>query len=166
MSGNHVARNRSAFTLIEILVVLSLTTALMGIAIGLVNLASDSNQNAQQSFLHRQEIRRFANELRRDMHQSLGSEVSDDQRSVTITSQDQRIRYQVDSSPNSNHATLSREVIGTDGESLSSDSYSVMVVGQIEVRQLKQYNAVQWTITDGDRPDMPLQIIASHGAIK
>lgn len=147
------------FTLIEILLVFSLLGSLLGGTIGLIRVIRQSNQNAQQNLVMRQEIRRFANDLRRNVGSANQVRIEDGKLVATVASPQSSTIYQTtpdhverithfDPEPNAGSVTRSieRYVVGS---RLSS---------QLEL--VNEPVGVRWTFTQDDRPDEPIEIIA------
>tara|TARA_A100001391_G_scaffold204057_1_gene198338 strand:- start:969 stop:1541 length:573 start_codon:yes stop_codon:yes gene_type:complete len=147
---------RSGFTLIELLLVLSMLSTLLGGTIGLLALVHNSNDRGQQNLLHRQEIRRFADDVRRDMHASSAAEIRESELILMFASPESKIVYRADGG-----SLLRRQTSGTDESPAGQDQYRIDDKAMIAVDWLEQGTQVRWTITPTDRPHSPVQIIAS-----
>lgn len=146
----------NGFTLVELLLVLVLTSSLLGATIGLMSLVSRSHKQATQSLFQRQEIRRFADDLRRDVRSAETSALVDGKLILSYASPVREIVYSVQSA-----SAVSRAIKGTKGTDAPLDHYRFGVLANIDVQSLDLTNAVQWTLTQSDRPGRPIQIIAS-----
>ncbi len=70
-------RNRTAYSLIEMLVVMSLLSVVLG-AIGLImNTAYRTNQHMQKAIEYREQLDRFATRFRSDVHQAASVAMND-----------------------------------------------------------------------------------------
>ena len=154
LGANHSSKG---FTLIELLLVLALTSALLGGTIGLTSIARGSNQLAKQNLLKRQEIRRFADDIRRDIRLAESSNVADGELVLSNTSLDWRIVYQVES-----NSSVSRSVEKMNNPTVMRDDYTIGISARIEIQWLDGINAVRWTVTEMDSPNQPIQIMASQ----
>ncbi|MCO8125394.1 type II secretion system GspH family protein [Stieleria sp. TO1_6] len=147
---------RSGYTLVEIVLVLALMSSFLGATVGLLSLARDSNQLAQQNLLQRQELRRFADDVRRDVWTAKSSSLSDGQLVLTSDSSDSRIVYEVES-----ESSIRRRVENDDDPQRIEDQYRFGDPIRIEVVRQEAFNAIQWTFTDAARLEDPIQIIAA-----
>ena len=151
----------SGFTLLELLLVLSLLSSLLGGTIGLVAIARKSDQQAKRSGLIRQEIRRFADDVRRDVNAAVDVEVTEDGLILSQDSDDPRVVYRTASD-----STVSRLVKSSTEKVKSKDRYAVGNDADIRVELVDEVNAnqdrnfIQWTIKESDRPGKPIRIIA------
>ncbi|MCM2373161.1 prepilin-type N-terminal cleavage/methylation domain-containing protein [Aporhodopirellula aestuarii] len=155
---NHGIQKVSAgYTLIEVLVVLSLVSSLMGGTIGLMSIVQKSDKTSKQGFSVRQELRRFADDVRRDTHSA--SDVQTDQTSLTLSreSSTQPIVYRVEST-----TSVSRVVLNPDESSVTRDEYAIGRDAGIQIELLDNNKLVQWTITESDRPNAPIRIVAAR----
>lgn len=143
------------FTLIEILLVLSLLGCLLGGTIGLIKIIRDSDQAAKQSHITRQEIRRFANDLRRDVRSADQLAIEEAKLVINTDSPPSEIRYQI--TANQVERTKSIE---PDEIRHSQDRYLIGPDHSSGLKLLENDTAVTWTFTQTDRPDEPIEIIA------
>ncbi len=147
----------NGFTLIEMVLVLTLTSTVLGGTIGLMSLARRSNQQANQNLLQRREIRRLTDDIRRDIRLAESSTVADGELVLSNTSLDWEIVYSVES-----NSSVGRRVEKMTEPAVQRDNYAIGVSARIDVQWLDEFNAVQWTITETDSPNEPIQIIASR----
>ncbi|TWT64818.1 prepilin-type N-terminal cleavage/methylation domain-containing protein [Allorhodopirellula solitaria] len=149
--------SKLGFTLIEVLLVLVLVSSLLAGVAGLLSLVRVSNQNGSSRSLHRHEIRRFANDLRRDMHSTQNAGMSNGE--LTLTSEDPswEVVYRVED------GTLSRRKQNdADPPVVSTDRYGIDGEATIDLEWLEEGSEIQWTITSPDRSEDPVQIVASR----
>lgn len=146
----------AGYTLIEVLLVLSLVSSLLGGTIGLMSIVQKSDKNSKQSFVIRQELRRFADDIRRDIHAA--NDVSIDESILTLSraSSEQSIIYRVDSK-----TSVSRVILNADESSAARDEYTIGRDAVMQIESLGDGNLVQWTITESDRPNLPIRIITA-----
>lgn len=147
---------RGGFTLIELVLVLTLTSALLGGVIGLMSIARGSDQQSIRNLVQRQEIRRFADDIRRDLRRSENSALTVDEFVLSDASQNRRILYQIDSG-----STIIRTIRDDNDLVVLRDKYSVGNNARIEVDWLEDAQTIRWAITEADRPNHPIQIIAA-----
>jgi len=154
-------RSQQGFTLIEVLLVLVLLSALLSATIGLISIAGASQRSSKGGLSQRQEIRRFAGDLRRDVRESETSSIASDSLVLTDDSNETRTEYQIES-----ESTVSRAVITKEGATQSNDLYRFEPAAKIEMKRLKKSETVQWVITS-DRPaESPFEILASRRSSK
>ncbi|WP_197455240.1 prepilin-type N-terminal cleavage/methylation domain-containing protein [Stieleria neptunia] len=147
----------NGFTLIELLLVLTLTATLLGGVIGLLSIARQSSQQAAQNQFHRQEIRRFADDIRRDVHHAERSVLSDGELVLTAASPDRTTTYRIE-----DESVVRRRVVESNDSAQSVDSYAFGKDANVDVRWLEELRAVRWTITSKQRPQQPIEILASE----
>ncbi len=151
------AKISTGFTLIELLLVLTLTASLLGGVISLVSVARQSSLQATQNQFHRQEVRRFADDVRRDVRHAERSVVKDGELVLTVTTSDRTITYQIDE-----ESLVQRRLVESNDSAQSVDSYAFGDDAKVDVRWLEDIRAVQWTITSRQRPKQPIEILASE----
>lgn len=153
-------RSRLGFTLIELILVLSMVGSLLGGTISLLSLAQKSNQRGQRNFLDRQEIRRFADDVRRDMHAAEKAELAAAELVLTIASPPSEITYRVAD------GSLVRLVTNSeDGTQRSQDRYVLASDEKIAMSWVEEGAKVRWTITSPNRPLRPVRIIAARRSL-
>lgn len=157
MSSTGASQGRSGFTLIELLLVIALTTSLLGGTIALLSIVRESNQQASQDLFQRTEIRRFADDIRRDFRLADSRSLADGELALSSTALGWEIAYRIESD-----LSVGRSVERLGDPTVSRDSYTIGKDAEIEVRWIDAINAVQWTITETDRPSQPIRIIASQ----
>lgn len=153
-------KQRRGFTLIELLLVLVLTASLLGGTIGLISIAGVSNQHAKQNQRLRQEIRRFADDFRRDMRLAEQCVLANSEVVLQDTSASLQIRYTIES-----ESGIIRRVHKNETAQESIDHYQFLGCDRIEVQPIGQAepaNPVQWTISQSNRSMEPIRIIAAH----
>lgn len=144
------------FTLIEVVLVLTLFSTLLASTISLVTIVKRSDRQASRSFQHRQDIRRFADDVRRDLHR--GDDVQINGNEVVIRNQREVLQtiYEIRS-----NTTIARVVLDSDQNSIASEIYQVGIEAQIEVQWLQEDRLIQWTLTETNRESQPLVIAAA-----
>lgn len=151
-------RRRDGFTLVEMLLVLTLTTSLLAGAIGLLTVLSKSNRQAQQNLSLRQEIRRFADALRSDVRVATRTETTDLRLVIDHGEADETISYEIGDS-----GTVERVVTGPDDERISGDRFRISRDGSISIESVESsgVSAVRWTIVENHGNSPPIQIFAT-----
>lgn len=151
------SRSHLGFTLIELILVLSMVGALLGGTISLLALAQKSNQRGQQNFLARREIRRFADDVRRDMHAAETAELADGELVLKLTSPPSAIIYRV-----ADGSLLRTASDGAEQTHKSRDRYVLASDEQIAVSWVDEGETVAWSFTSPDRPLHPVHVTAAR----
>lgn len=151
------SRSRLGLTLIELILVLSMVGALLGGAISLLALTQKSSQKGQSNFVARQEVRRFADDVRRDMHMAETADLTKTELVLKVQSPSSEIVYRVDDGELVRTASD-----GGDGAPTSHDRYVLASDEQIDVSWVKEGELVQWSFTSADGPRRPVRIIAAR----
>ncbi|CAD71395.1 MAG TPA: prepilin-type cleavage/methylation domain-containing protein [Rhodopirellula baltica] len=154
---------RNGYTLIEMLITLSIVIAMLGGTLGLVRLVRTSSKHASDAAIHRQEIRRLANDLRRDVASAGTIEVIESSL-ILKSADDSQITYELAPS-----AWISRDAESADAQPIASDRYLIDERSQVNFRLQPisdedpetEPSLVELTITLPDRPDQPIQILAA-----
>lgn len=145
------------FTLIELILVLSLMGSLLGGTIGLLSLVQNSNEHGRRDFLCRQELRRFANDVRRDMHAAAHVEINETALVITSESPPSEVTFEV------NDGTLARrKTSNADNTADAQDRYRIKGDVNAAIEWVEQGVSIRWTITPLDRPANPVGIVASR----
>ncbi len=146
------------FTLIEIVTVLVLLTALLGGTISLVSVASGSDKQSKANLIQRQELRRFADDFRRDAHTTADlSAVSTNESSISFAAAaGGKVIYQIQSS-----STVTRTAEDSEGNLVGSDSYGIGIDGEIEIRRPEASDLIEWTIIDSNTTNEAIRIVAA-----
>ncbi len=145
------------FTLIEILLVLSLLASVLSGTVGLLSLVQKSNQQGQENLMQRREIRRFANDLRRDMRSAGEAEIKEDQLVLKNQSPPLEIIYQVDK------GELTRSQAGGDDKAIKSyDQYRLGDQARSAIEWVEPGSRVQWLITLPALSETPIVILATR----
>lgn len=147
---------RGGFTIIEVITVLVVAIALLGGAVSLMAIAGRSHQQSKQNLLRRQGIRRFAEDLRRDVSLADDRKINDGKLVLINSALGAEVSYRPDS-----RTAIIRNVQKTENEIASSDQYIVGRDATIEVNWIDEINAVQWTITEAGSGNQPIEIIAA-----
>lgn len=145
------------FTLIELILVLSLMGSLLGGTIGLLSLVQDSNEHGRRDLLCRQELRRFANDVRRDMHAAAHVEINETALVITGESPPSEVTFEV------NDGTLvRRKTSNGDNTADAQDRYRIKGDVKAAIEWVEPGISIRWTITPQDRPANPVRIVASR----
>ncbi|PAY19790.1 hypothetical protein CKO51_09280 [Rhodopirellula sp. SM50] len=136
---------------------LTLTASLLGGVISLVSIARQSSLEATQNQLHRQEIRRFADDVRRDVRHASRSVVKDGELVLTHATSDRTITYQI-----GEESLVQRRLVESNDSAQSVDSYTFGKDAKVNVQWLEEIRAVRWTIALTQRPQQPIEILASE----
>ncbi|SMP58615.1 prepilin-type N-terminal cleavage/methylation domain-containing protein [Neorhodopirellula lusitana] len=157
--GRRRKHGSSGFTLIELMVVLSLVSTLLGGAIGLIAVVRQSESQAKLNLENRQGIRRFADDVRRDVALARRIEVDakGQEKKMVIVRQADSPRIEYQAGPGSQ---IHRVVINESQEPLGQDSYLIGTNATIDVELLDETNSVRWTITEKDGGAPPIAILA------
>ncbi|WP_233215744.1 type II secretion system protein [Rhodopirellula bahusiensis] len=157
---------RHGFTLLETLVMLTMVIAMLGGTLALVSLIRTSSQHATADGLDRQEIRRLANDIRRDVADANQVEVDGSRLILDFSDSNSRIVYDFGSEP-----AFARTVESTDESVQSSDRYLINKSSQVELRLQplsedeadsdRETSLVELTVALPDRPTKPIQILAA-----
>lgn len=149
--------SRKGHTIIEILMVLSLCGLLVGGAIGVAAIARGSGQEGRVNSLHRQEVRRFANDARSDIHTADGCSFSNDDILIGNESEGRQIVYKPGS-----ESDITRVVKDQSGTTISNDRYVFANSTAIEAELIDQGVGVQWTIRGQAASAQPIVILATR----
>ncbi|MFG0268111.1 MAG: type II secretion system protein J [Rhodopirellula sp. JB055] len=162
--------HRHGFTLIETLVTLAVVVAMLGGTLGLVSFIRTSSRHATVATLGRQEIRRLANDIRRDVAGSDHVEMDGSQLVLEFSNSDSRIVYDFGSEP-AFARTVESTSPSTDEAVKASDRYLINERSQVELRlqplsqdgtdSERKTSLVELTVTLPDRPNQPIQILAA-----
>ncbi|KLU01638.1 putative transmembrane protein [Rhodopirellula islandica] len=162
--------HRHGFTLIETLVTLALVIAMLGGTLGLVSLMRTSSQHATTAALDRQEIRRLANDIRRDVADANQVEVEGAQLILDFSDSDSRIVYDFGSEP-AFARTVESTAQSINDSLIASDRYLISERSQVQLQlQLlseddadsdREASLVELTVALPDRPTEPIQILAA-----
>ncbi len=145
------------FTLIELLLVLSLLSSFLAGTIGLISVVRDSERAAKQNLTRRMELRRFANDLRRDMAAATSFKISDSQLAIALKTPVWQIVYRTES-----NQTISRKVTSADDSATAHDRYVISNDAEMSVTSLDNGDTVEWSIRELGQADAPTQIMATN----
>jgi prepilin-type N-terminal cleavage/methylation domain-containing protein len=150
-------RLNSGFTLIEILVVVSMLAMLLAGILSLVTLIRQSSERADKDLLIRQEIRRFAENLRHDVHRSSNLTLDAEGSKLTLKNAEKSIDYEFVSP-----STITR-TLNSDSMPLARDRYGIGYDLNVILQSLDDGKTVQCTFEDRERNGIPIQIAATIG---
>ncbi|TWT92243.1 prepilin-type N-terminal cleavage/methylation domain-containing protein [Neorhodopirellula pilleata] len=162
MSRSHRHARRSivsGFTLIEIVLVLSLVGSLLAGTIGLMSIASESTKQAKERRLSRSEIRRFADDVRRDVAEADEVTVEGEVMTISNGTPPTTIIYRIE--PGQIRRTKQTQSDDTSDQE-SRDRYLVGPMFNIQTALKDDNRIVQWTLTQIERPEDPLKIMAAR----
>ncbi|KAA1261241.1 hypothetical protein LF1_37870 [Rubripirellula obstinata] len=151
--------DRQAYTLLEMVVVLSLMGMLLGGTVMLMTVIRQSERDAAKALLHRREIVRFADELRGDVLVASDVQIADDQVTIEQSTRDKTIVYQADGL-----TMISRSVSSGADSGISNDTYTVGQRSEFSSTSYLDRDGLVWTLTATDRPDLAIEILALRGA--
>jgi len=144
-------------TLVELVLTLSLVSVLLGGMVGLASIIRTSDQRSTTDRSNRQEIRRFADDVRREIHIADEIDVQSDGIVLSNTTQATKTTYRVVSG-----SVISRTV-ETDGDSVSArDVYTLGRELETKIESLEEDRLIRWTLTESDRLLRPVVIDASR----
>ena len=147
---------RQAYTLLELIVVISLLASLLAGMLSLVSAVSTSSRQADKNFRAQQEILRFAGDLRRDFKRSDRMEVDADDKKLTCGDNTQTVQYKLVSP-----STIDRIVLDKRSVPLAKDRFVVGVDAEVTLQSLDNGRTAQWSIAGRWMTDNPILIAAS-----
>lgn len=154
-------RRLEGYTLIEVLFVLTITGAVLGTTVRLVSIAQRSHESSKGSLLQRQEIRRFADDLRDDMHRTQSHTIKSDAIVLLKETDDAdriEITYQVELN------TIIRRTANQESQTpTSSDFYTFESSAKIELKPGETDSLVECIIAAHPAEETPFRIQATHG---
>ncbi|MCA9136868.1 MAG: type II secretion system protein [Planctomycetales bacterium] len=144
------------FTLLEMLVTLIILASVLAGVINLLSVTRQSNEYSKQNLLRRQAIRRFADDVRRDVADAQRSIIENESLVLTNEVSGSKVSYKIES-----NSTITRRVESIDDANRSTDTYAVGSDAEIKVSLIQEYNAVQWTIAESVGANQPIDIVAA-----
>jgi hypothetical protein len=138
-----------------LLLVLTLLSSFLVGTIGLISVVRDSERVAKQNLIRRMELRRFANDFRRDVAAADLFEVADSRLAITLNSPISQIMYRTES-----NQTISRTVTSADDSSTAHDRYLIGDDAEMTVTSLEKSETVAWSIRELGQAYAPTQIMA------
>jgi prepilin-type N-terminal cleavage/methylation domain-containing protein len=150
-------RIRSGFTLIELMVVFSLLASVLVGTLTLLSLIRRSGDQADEDFRIRQEFRRFAGDLRRDVYQASDLKINPRDSKAVLQVAEKSIEYRFVAP-----STLTRMV---DSESTSNprDQYDFGREFDVTLQSIDDGQTIQWSFQDRNKNKVPIQIMATLG---
>lgn len=150
------SRNLSrGFTLIEVLLVLTLVSTLLASTISLMMIVKKSDKQAARTLQNRHDIRRFADDIRRDLQSEREVRIQGSDLLIDNESESSQTTYRVRSG-----SAIDRVVTDADQKPTARETYEVGIHAKIEVRWLEEDRLIQWTIVESNRKSRPIQIVA------
>ncbi|OYP34912.1 type II secretion system protein J [Rhodopirellula sp. MGV] len=147
---------RSGFTIIELMVVLSLLTVLFSGLIALVVSIQNNAQRSDRQFLSRQEVRRFTDDFRRDFHRSRSHTAEDQQVELTFDDESQTVVY------SAAETSLIRTVSDADGGIAKREDYKIGERFRVEFPNSETSDASRWRLVGKDERDPTFEIVATR----
>ena len=147
---------RSAFTLIEAVISMTIISSTMVTAVGLVTLAQQSSDQINASRLFRRQVQRFAHTYREDTQRPKTGRILLEDNQVALRSTDRIITYSLD-----DISTISRMTADNDQPTRLLETYDFGKSVTIEVVQPNQAEPLQWIFTHDRFPGAPVRIIAT-----
>ena len=162
--GNRIRRSRRCrgISLLEMLVVLTVAISISGATINLMVITRDSHRNAKSNQLVRQEIRRFANDFRRDVHHADRVKVTNGDLLVSGPAETEQFVYSVGTD-----STITRsKIVDPAGPVVSSDRYRLGQDATMAFDRGADSHSARLTIRESSRPDRPIEIVATRRSVK
>jgi prepilin-type N-terminal cleavage/methylation domain-containing protein len=150
-------RIRSGFTLIELMVVFSLLASVLVGTLTLLSLIRRSGDQADQDFRIRQELRRFAGDLRRDVHQASDLKIGLPETRLVLQFTEKSIEYRFVAP-----STLTR-IVDPDSTSSARDQYDFGRDFDVTLQSIDDGQTIQWSFQDRKKSTVPIQIMATLG---
>lgn len=151
------ARLSAGYSMMEMIIVLTLLSSAMAGVVGLMSVVRDGDQNAAENFLMRNEIRRLADDLRRDVRSTGRSDLLDSTLTLADLSGERQIVYQVESD-----SVVTRTLTMKSRSSVSRDRYQIGKDLRVEIQLGQQEQIVQWTITPQNQAVPPIEIVSAR----
>lgn len=152
-------RSAHGYTLVEMIVMLAMLIALLGGTVLVMSMVRTSDQSSSQNLAVRQEIRRFADDLRRDLRSASRFQIDKTKLDLTHAISGSEITYRVDQMLHQINRV--EELPGSTNS--ASDRYAFGQNATIKIETVESLNAVRLTVTDVRRPDDPIRILAIAG---
>lgn len=121
------ARPRAGITLVEMVGVLTFVTAILSLSAVVLNQAFSAHRAALVHFRYSQQLQRFGDQIRRDIHHSDNVTIDEDSGLVVQINSDKQINYRFDSVSTS----LTRDVT-TSGKLSGRETWLLPQVAQVE----------------------------------
>lgn len=133
---------RAAFTLIEILVVMSVLSSVMGGAIALTIVMQQSLKQSDENLVARQQLVRFADDFRNDFHRAQRHRFQSGTLTLEFGDEQPEVVYQIDSS------SISRIVESDETKTKRQDSYVFGASFAIEPMSTEKAGTFGFRVTD------------------
>ncbi len=114
-------RNRNAYSLVELMVTMSIGSSLMMLAVGLVHQSFTLASTAKSRIDHQRTTDRLTHDFRQDAHRASDAMVDQPQQVELIRSDGVRVRYVVDGSHIQREESLNGQVQRREGYQLSEN---------------------------------------------
>ncbi len=146
---------RNGFTILELILSLGLASSLAAGTVVLVSLAQKSSGSAKGNLQKRMDVRRFADQFRRDVHSASDLRIDGTTLTLTVPTSGDVITYSSGSSE-----SLSRIVEDAAGNPSGRDRFRVGKNLSIKVEAIDRWGAVKWTLQEQDQTRPPIEILA------
>ena len=143
----------AAFTLMELLVVLVLTSSIMGTTISLIHLAQKSYQQFEMRQKVRNEIRSFANDFRSEVRKADSVKYVDGKVSMESPDQGQFVSYQIE-----NNSSVMRLVETVDQQPINRNHYRFGAEVTVQFSFEDHLDSLSCVFTDSRYPLHPIVI--------
>ena len=153
-------RGARGFTLIELVLVLALVATLLGSTISLMTIVKRSDQQAKRSFQTRRDIRRFADDVRRDLHSASKVQIQGTQTQgtgVLVVTENQ-------TPPTTYEIRPGTVIVRVVGDSATHERYDIGIEAKVDVKWLEVDRLIQWTITEANPKRQPIVIVSALGS--
>ncbi|MFG0287303.1 MAG: prepilin-type N-terminal cleavage/methylation domain-containing protein [Rhodopirellula sp. JB044] len=157
---NGRARKRSnrlpmGYTLLEVLLVLTLVSSLLAGVGGLITIVQKSTNASKKSFLVRRDLRRFADDFRDDAHSAATAVVEQERLTLSRVSSVSTVVYRIEPQQH-----VKREVFDDEQRLVAQDTYAIARDGKIRFESENDNTLVRCTILERDRMKNPAEIVA------
>ena len=159
-SSRRAGGNASGFTLIEILLVLALLTTVLAGVVGLIATMQRRSELVERNLLLRNEIRRFADEMRHDFHSSQRGELTDQSLVLFNADETQKTIYKVDSDSTIRRITEGSSTGGVGRSIVGRDRYEIGNHISVDVRLGQDGRSVRWSIKEVNTASPAIEIVA------
>lgn len=151
--------DRRGFTLIEVVLALSLVGGLLTGILGVLSLVQQSERSAGESVIHLQSIRRFADDVRRDVHECESLQLQKGQLQCALEDS-KLVTYEIQSD------NVVTRTLRVDLKTMATETYHLFEAGQVDLQSIDDGRAILCTISDSQRPQRPYTILASRRPIE
>ena len=155
-------RRSAGYSMMEMIILLTLLSSVMAGVVGLMSVVRDGDQTAAENFLMRNEIRRLADDLRRDVRSTGRSDLLDSTLTLADLSGERKIVYQVESDSVVTRTLTEKSSSEKSRSNVSRDRYQIGKDLRVAIQLGQQKQIVQWTITPQNQAVPPIEIVSAR----